>query len=310
MGFGLRKIARMVARELQSSSDGGKKGKDKSKQAPVAAAVAAPNQVLHPVPLPLPLPLPPRQQPPWHVTGRGFGPGQASLAQCQPVAEMGGVQTQALRVDYVPGAVGSDSGFGFQASPSQVFPANEAALSYLLYLPADFDCRLGGKLPGIFIGSSGATGGNWQPDSGSVRVVFKPGNKAVAYVYFPTQVCGGCMEDAVAAQCPEYCAISHATKKMGHHVWKDGSLRFRPGAWNFVRLRVRLNTPGMADGLLELEVNEHKESFDKMVWRTDPQLFLGGTTVVTFFGGSSAAAAAPPGAFCMLKDFVVWGVAR
>lgn len=42
------------------------------------------------------------------------------------------------------------------------------------------------------------------------------------------------------------------------------------GVWNRVQIRVRLNTPGRADGIAGLGVNGHYRQFDRMVWRTHP----------------------------------------
>jgi pantothenate kinase-related protein Tda10 len=46
--------------------------------------------------------------------------------------------------------------------------------------------------------------------------------------------------------------------------------------WNDVVLRVRLNTPGRADGVAGLGVNGQYREYDKMVWRLD-----GATNITT-----------------------------
>jgi hypothetical protein len=255
--------------------------------------------------LPAPFPVPPVGAAPWGVVRGGRGRERASRADLPG----GGA---ALRVDYAAGAVGSASGFGFYAAPAGVFPAEEATLSYRVYFPPDFDWKKGGKLPGLYLGKPGAAGGNWEAAAGSVRVIFKEGGVAAAYCYLPTQVAPcGTAKGAVAAQGPDYAAVAHLTATKGCHVFKGGPLRFAPGSWNAVRLRVRLNSaPGACDGLLELEVNGQGCVCGGLTLRAGgagaaPR--VGGAAVVTFFGGSAKEAAAPEGAFALFADFVAEG---
>jgi hypothetical protein len=251
------------------------------------------------IPLPLPTPVPPTRREPWHVIKAGFGHQHAHLVSTTD-------HQPAMRIDYVAGAVGSASGFGFYASPDAAFPADDVALSYRVYFPPNYDWRRGGKLPGLFIGAPGASGGNWDRDCGSVRVVWKEQGGAAAYLYVPCQVAAcGTKDGVVAAQCPEYAEIANVTAKKGHHVWKKGGARFKAGEWNVVTLRVRLNDPGEKNGILEMEINGVRLSFDKMYFRTDPSLRLEGVNFVTFFGGNQKAAAAPPSAFTVFKDIVL-----
>lgn len=269
-----------------------------------AAPLPPPGSDLKPTLLPVPEPLPPKDRMPWNVIkNKPFGQAQTSVGQASD-GQLG------LRVDFVPGSVGSKSGYGFYASPPS-FPAHEVAFSYQVYFPPNFDFVKGGKLPGIFIGAPGATGGNWENNAGSVRVMWGKGGKATAYVYIPTQVCPcGTRESMLQVQGSKYSAICHETK-MGHHLWGDGSLRFKTGEWNSIHIRVRMNDPGSRNGRLELRINEQYRSFDEMVWRTDPGLCFEGLCVMTFFGGHTEDFAVPlSGAHCIFKDFVVWSVLR
>ncbi len=211
-----------------------------------------------------------------------------------------------MRIDYIPGNVGSCSGFGFYGAPPHLFPANEAQLNFSVYFPVGYDWVKGGKLPGLFIGKPGASGGNWGEDMGSARVLFKQKGSAIAYVYVPTCICGGSQEAVPAALGPEYEAIVGVTNGKGHHLWKNKAAWFKTGQWNQVSIRVKMNTPGCRDGVIELTVNGVRQSFEKMVWRVDGGMKIGGINCVTFFGGSGPEAAAPPGAHTLFKDFSVW----
>lgn len=159
-------------------------------------------------------------------------------------------------------------------------------------------------------GEPGATGGDWSKASGSARVIFKENGLAAAYIYVPCQVSScGTKDGIISAQHEEYKGICHATAKKGHHVWKKGSkAKFKPGEWNSVCIWIRLNTPGSKDGELLLEVNGVIQKYDKMVWRSDMGVKVGGINCVTFFGGSSPNAAAPNNAFTAFKDFRIYSL--
>ena len=97
---------------------------------------------------------------PWGMVGRCSGGGKITA------------KDGSLRVDYIEGEVGSDSGVTFHAQPAK-FPAAECTLSYQVFFNEHFDWKEGGKLPGLYVGGVGASGGNWSDDCGSARVVFK-----------------------------------------------------------------------------------------------------------------------------------------
>ena len=228
---------------------------------------------------------------PWGMLGRCSGKGKMTAADGE------------LCVKYVAGEVGSASGVTFHAQPAE-FPANECTLSYQVFFNEHFDWKQGGKLPGLYVGGVGASGGNWSDDCGSARVVFKQGGDAVAYVYVPLQVCGG-KDDRDLLDKVEGSAfasiVQHTSK--GTHVWRDGSAgTFKRGAWNDVRLRLKMNDPGQKNGVLELGING-KVSTLPFVWRKSNKCMVEGVAFATFFGGSTKDAAAPKNASCKFRNF-------
>lgn len=251
--------------------------------------------------LPLPFPLPPLHAEPWHV----IRSKKKVLAKLSLEKEEDG--SESLRVDYAAGEVGASSGWGFHATPKHAFPGVSSVLCYRVYFPEDFDWKRGGKLPGLFIGHPGATGGNWEYKAGSARVVWQRDGVAAVYLYLPLQVAfDGSKQMAVDTQSDEFKRCCHLTKK-GCHLWNSGPnvLRFKKGQWNDVQLVVRLNTIGKQDGYLELTVNGEKKSCHGMAWRTRAHLAVGGVVWQTFYGGSTPEAASPEGAWVKLQGFAV-----
>ena len=278
--------------------------------------------------LPVPFPLPKHMTGPWHV----IKSKKNARAQLSVEREEDG--SDSLRIDYAPGQVGTSgsarrprvllvpltysrplvrstgmsSGWGFHATPDHAFPTVSSVLSYRVFFPEDFDWKRGGKLPGLFIGHPGATGGNWEYKAGSARVVWQQDGVAAVYLYLPLQVAfDGSKETAVDTQGEEFKRCCHLTKK-GCHLWNRGPdvLRFKRGQWNDVQLVVHLNTIGRQDGFVELVVNGERKICRGMAWRTRAHLAIGGVACQTFFGGSAPEAACPPqGAWAKFQSFKV-----
>lgn len=228
---------------------------------------------------------------PWRMIGRCSGGGKITIAD------------DALCVDYIEGEVGSDSGVTFHAQPSK-FPATECVLSYQVFFSTHFEWKEGGKLPGLYVGGVGASGGNWSNDCGSARVVFKQGGDAMAYVYVPLQVCDGKDNRNILDKIegPAFASVVQHTTK-GTHVWRDGSAgTFKRGTWNDVRIHLKMNDPGVKNGILELGING-KVTTLPFVWRTSKKCLVAGIAFATFFGGSTRDAAAPKNASCKFRNF-------
>ncbi len=88
--------------------------------------------------------------------------------------------------------------------------------------------------------------------------------------------------------------------RYGDLLWKRAfSLHTGAGKWNDVAVRVRMNTLDSScgaprfDGLLAVTVNGVTESFDKLVWRTEPEFHVNAMLFSTFFGGSTPDWATP-----------------
>ena len=158
-------------------------------------------------------------------------------------------------------------------------------MSYEVFFPADFDPVKGGKLPGLFIGARGATGGNHIDNGATCRIMWRRNNakvgfKAEAYVYRAT------------TQDPSYYTIPSSTLDAldGDSLWR-GLVNFNKGSWNTINIVLSANTvtSGSAnpDGYLELTINGVTESFSKMIW-TSVGSRISGTLFTTFFGGADS----------------------
>lgn len=140
----------------------------------------------------------------------------------------------------------------------------------------------------------GGSGGRHSDDLASVRLMWREKFNAEAYVY-----------STAAQSSEEYKNLpnAHYNAKYGDSLWR-GLLKFKPaGAWNTVQLRVVLNTPGHQDGLLSVSVNGTEQRFERMVWRTTPNIVVSSLFFSTFYGGSKPEHACPADTCIRFKDF-------
>lgn len=72
-------------------------------------------------------------------------------------------------------------GAEFYAHPVEIRSATSVTLNYSIFFPVDFDFVLGGKLPGLYGGHTGCSGGDSALDCFSTRLMFRPG--AVGELY-------------------------------------------------------------------------------------------------------------------------------
>jgi len=173
------------------------------------------------------------------------------------------------RVSYTVGQIGPSAGGAAWNEPFA--PAEEATLSYVVRFSAGFDWGKGGKLPGIGGGAGKTTGGRAADgyNGFSVRPMWRADGKAEAYVY-------------------------HAGQKgrYGDSFPLPKEFRLPADEDITVSLRVRLNHPDQANGVLELSftTKRGKQSIrrEDLTWRKTPELKADALLFETFHGGSDA----------------------
>jgi len=212
---------------------------------------------------------------------------------------------------YKPSA-SPQGGFQFYSIPTLVngstttplFGAKEACVHYQVMFPSGFEFVKGGKLPGFWIGSTGGNGGNHIDDGASVRLMWRKDGDAEAYVYTPTE----------PKQLDAYSKIPgfKAGNPTGDSLWRS-EFKFKTGSWNTVKLYLKINsitTTGFQyDGVITLEINGVKRSFNQMVWTNDVSVMISGLMLQTFFGGSDSTWASPKDQYVHFKDFFTANVA-
>ncbi|KAI0810875.1 polysaccharide lyase family 14 protein [Irpex lacteus] len=220
---------------------------------------------------------------------------ESSNSSAPPQPMMNGTDA-ALQLFYPAGSINPESepqgGADFYASPIDLSKANNVTLEYSVYFPADFDWVLAGKLPGLYGGHSGCSGGNDARSCFSTRLMWRAKGAGELYLYAPKD-----------KQTKELCSAppqSVCDQEYGLSVGR-GSFNFTPGAWTHVRQTVTLNTPGGQDGGFVLEVNGQE-----VMRRAD--VFYRGvdtTSEPSFFGGHEEKYASPRDQYTWFKDFAL-----
>ena len=219
-----------------------------------------------------------------------------------------GVDDGAIVIRYTRGKHGQESGGYFKALPTDAFPATECTLSYDVYFPNDFQWCKGGKLPGIGLGTTptdSATGGEWDKDSGSVRVMWRDDGEggAIAVGYLYLAIPGG-TDAAYKKQTLAYKNVTEQKGDTGHEVWgvkNGGDFVLKRGRWNTVVIRVKLNSPGKNDGVLEMTVNG-KQRKVPVQYRADAAVKANHVLFVSFFGGSDDSWDSPINTYAKFKN--------
>ncbi len=180
-----------------------------------------------------------------------------------------------LRVHYPAGRVGPEGGGAeFRV---RLPGSDDLRCAYWVRFGEELDFVRGGKLPGLAGGTAPTGGARATGTNGfSARLMWRPRGAVVQYLYSPDQV--GVWGDDLPYD------LSRDLPAPG-----EGQRHFRAGRWHHVQHRVRLNTPGERDGMVqgwldgERALDRRGLRFRDAATFTIDQLFFS-----TFFGGNEA----------------------
>ncbi|KAF9265904.1 hypothetical protein L218DRAFT_897844 [Marasmius fiardii PR-910] len=154
-----------------------------------------------------------------------------------------------LEIFYPEGSINPSNsprgGAQFYASPIDISSAENVTFSYSVFFPVGFEFVKGGKLPGLYGGHSGCSGGNSATSCFSTRLMWRSGGEGELYLYAPKD-----------KQTSDLCSDSHSVCESTYGISVGrGTFSFTPGKWTYVSQTATLNTPGEQDGYFTLDVN-------------------------------------------------------
>ncbi|MBW0460811.1 hypothetical protein O181_000526 [Austropuccinia psidii MF-1] len=170
-------------------------------------------------------------------------------AEAGPLAQASG---NVLQVRYPKGSINPGNkkapqgGIGFYAQPINLAQAKSVTFSYSVFFPKDFDFVKGGKLPGLYGGKQGCSGGENSNNCFSTRIMFRTDGMGELYLYAPKnkQGPGVCKTPPMS-----YCNAEYGFS-LGRGAWT-----FQRGAWTNVRQDIWLNTDGKKNGRFAIWIN-------------------------------------------------------
>ena len=141
-----------------------------------------------------------------------------------------------------------------------------------------FDFVKGGKLPGLYGGSTTCSGGADSEDCFSTRFMWRREGDLEVYGYLPdNQVAGFCDDSDIL------CNFNHG-HSLGRGLW-----RFVADEWVTIAQVVTLNKVGSMDGSIAVLVNgEELYRRDKLNIRQSQEVMVQGIMFSTFYGGSDS----------------------
>lgn len=197
-------------------------------------------------------------------------------------------------------------GTGFNALPLlQILSTKTVTLEYAVNFQQGFDWVLGGKLPGLYGGRIGCTGGTKALDCFSARFMWRAGGLAEVYLYVDKGL-----------QTVDFCSKvpnSTCNPKYGASIG-TGAFRFSNAGWVKVRETIQINSfksdgsPNQ-DGILNVWVNDRSEPvirIDSVVFAPMISAITVGIDFETFFGGSQPAFYNTKDQFSYFKDFKLY----
>jgi hypothetical protein len=243
----------------------------------------------------------------WNIINVGHGANNSNQAVIVGASNVRKLQVLYPAGSYCPSAYPSApvGGIGFAASPSNILMADNVSFGYNVYFDDTFQPVLGGKLPGLFIGTGttsqdvqGAAGGDHSTGNSSVRIVWRTNLLAEAYVYH------------ISGQHSSYSLIPnlYVNNTYGDSLWR-GLFEFKKHQWNPVHIQVKMNSVvnGVPkyDGVLAVSINGIVYKYTKMLWRTSTDYHVNAIMFGTFFGGSTSNWATPVNTSTYFKDISI-----
>jgi len=202
----------------------------------------------------------------------------ASLDRARLIGDEEALVGNSLQVAYPQGKVGpKESGASFNVV---LPPAHEYYLTYCIRFSPDFDFRLGGKLPGLASGGAKYTGGNKPVDGDgwSTRYMWRENGALVLYFYHLNQK-----------------STYGDTVRLGATLDRN--------RWYRLTQRIRVNSPGRSNGILQIWVNAKqvysREDVEYRSGHKDTFLFS------TFHGGAKQEWAPQQTCHAYFDDFTI-----
>ncbi len=169
-----------------------------------------------------------------------------------------------------------------------LLPRDESFLSYRVKFEKEFDFVKGGKLPGL-AGGTANTGGQVPTgyDGWSARLMFWEEGKLSFYLYHPGQ-----------------------SVKWGERLYfkssNNDTLQISKGDWHLIRQRIKMNTPGKHDGIIQAWIDVQEVFYsDTILFRKTNTFGIDQILFNVFMGGDDLSWAPKKNEYIYFDDICI-----
>ncbi|CAE6538096.1 unnamed protein product [Rhizoctonia solani] len=205
-------------------------------------------------------------------------------------------------VAYRGSALGGVSFYALGPASQPITNAKVLTFSFSVFFQDGFEFNKGGKLPGLYGGTSdtaatGCSGGRRSDECWSTRFMWRTNGAGELYTYLPPS--------GESTNKKSVCSAAGATCD-GDYGWSlgRGEWTWATGKWQTIAQKVTLNTPGKNDGSVVVYYNGAVVYEAKnIIIRAKENAVPRGAMVQTFFGGHEADWASPQDQKLWFSDF-------
>jgi len=164
---------------------------------------------------------------------------------------------------------------------------NDFSVQYKVKFNKNFEFVKGGKLPGL-VGGIMPVGGEKSIGGFSARIMWRKKGEISQYVYYEGKNKG---------------------KRFGEDFyWKinDKSVKFQKNKWHILKTRIKMNTPGKKDGIVQSWFDNKLVLKKKIMLRAKNSHFgIDAFNFTTFFGGNDKTWAPKKDEYVLFDNFII-----
>ncbi|KAK6173460.1 hypothetical protein SNE40_016905 [Patella caerulea] len=199
-----------------------------------------------------------------------------------------------IRIFYKNGSYSKTAFRGTAFYSKSLFPGrNCVRLGFDVYFEPGFDFVRGGKLPGIWGGSTSCSGGRNATDCFSTRFVWRAHGDGEVYAYIPDN------------QADDFCTSPdiRCNFNFGHSIGR-AKWRYPVGQWFRIEQEVKLNDAPQRNGYVKVWLDGVlKQETSGLLYRNGDNVKIDGIVFSTFFGGSDESWASTADTYTYFKNF-------
>ena len=189
------------------------------------------------------------------------------------------LEADLMKVKYTKGSYQDSGGFKLYVAPAP-FPTYKMCLSYEVMFGSS-EWIKGGKLPGVWLGDIGASGGKHIETGYTIRFMWRAGGDAEVYLYISSD------------QQNEYLQNIITNNNYGDSLWR-GEFKFAVLEWNTISLCID-------GGKLKVVIN----SVTKQIYLNLNSTIVSGIMMHSFYGGNDETWAPSVDSYIYFRKFAV-----